>query len=241
MMKFRGSDDRSRVRIPENQIRVAADGNPALRTVQPRELGRRVTHPARDLLDTDAAAASGRPHSRQTELQRRDAAPGTKKMPVVDALQRGRCGRMIGCNEVDVSIDQSLPQSFAIAAIADRGGTLEWCGTVGDLLRREHQIVRTGFDRNRYPTRSRSPQQRHSGGRGEMHDVDPRLMLCCEFDQDTLSLRAPPLADGCAATLNRPAGLHRRGRRGAPATRHARAAELRAARGLAARHADRRR
>ena len=54
---------------------------------------------------------------------------------------------MVGCDEVDRSIAEGLPQLFAVFAVANWRGALEERRAFGNCFGGEVQIVRTGFNR----------------------------------------------------------------------------------------------
>ena len=67
---------------------------------------------------------------------------------------------MVGSDKVDAPLEQSLPQSISVTALADRGRALECRRSVADVLSGKRQVVRARFDRDRQTCRSRLVQNR---------------------------------------------------------------------------------
>src|SRR5581483_528316 len=82
----RGLDGEARVRIDDDQISVKIWRDSALSSEQAGEGGRSARHPARKVIQSDAAAASLGPNHRQAELQRRNASPGLSKIARLERL-----------------------------------------------------------------------------------------------------------------------------------------------------------
>ena len=141
-------DDRLYLRIPHDQVGIAADGDCALRgeAGKPR---RTFGQPYRHALDRNASLGGTGPDNRQSELQRSDAAPRAHEVAVVEVLQARRRRRMIGGDQVDFACGQRRPQTLAIVPRSNGRRTFERRGAIDDVLGGERQVMRAGLDGQR--------------------------------------------------------------------------------------------
>src|SRR5580698_2317232 len=83
---------------------------------------------------------------------------------------------MVGCDEVDRSVAEGLPEFFAIFSAANwRGAFEERCST-GDCFSSEMQIVRAGFD-------GYGQAFGTSGAGGEMDDVQAEFVFAAKGEE----------------------------------------------------------
>src|SRR5579859_913201 len=122
-----------------------------------------------------AARTCFRPHRRQTELQRGDAAPCAKKIALGAKLHGGRAGGVVRGDEVNGSLGERGPELLAIFALADRGSAFELRRAAGNVFRRKGEVVRTSFDGYARAAVFREAQGGQSVRGREMDDVDRRV------------------------------------------------------------------
>src|SRR4029077_1285959 len=89
-----------------------------------------------------------RPHRRQSELQRGDAAPGAEEVALIAQFHGRRARGMVGGDEVDGGVAERGPKLLAVLAFAERRGALELRCAAGDLFGCEREVMRTSFDRH---------------------------------------------------------------------------------------------
>ena len=146
VMKLRGIDFEAGIRIPDHQIGVVTGDNPSFLVIEPGETGGSFAEPFGKMRKRKSAKFGFRPHSRKTELQRGNAAPGIQKITAFLAFHLWRAGRVVGGDHVNGSIAQAGPQMFAIFAFPEWRRTFELGRALGNFFRSEDQIMGTRFD-----------------------------------------------------------------------------------------------
>src|SRR6202011_1718798 len=138
------------VGIEQHQIGIATRCNCALALETRKFCGRR-GHPLNYPLNSKSAPPSFRPNQGQSELQRRDPAPGRKEIPRILSLHLRRTRRVVGRDQVDHSLAQRVPQCLAIRTITDGRRALELRSAVWDLLGVKGKVMRTRLHRDWQP------------------------------------------------------------------------------------------
>ena len=194
MVQLQRVDDERLLRREHREVRIPARLNAALRG-QAGERSRPHRHPLHHLLQPDPALPRLRPDQRQAQLQRRHSAPRHSEVPVLQVLQVGRAGRMVGHNAVDGSVQQPLPEPLPVAFLPDRRAALERGGPVRNLLGSQREVVRTGLHRHRHPFRPGRSNHGQRPGVGQVQDVHPRTRaprgVEHQRDRPLLRLRRP--------------------------------------------------
>ena len=170
------------VRVPDDEIRILARGDGSFRIEPGQPRGRRC-EPFGKEEHRNISLRCFRPHSRQAQLQGRDAAPGAYEITIAQVLQRWRRRRMIRGDEVDVSVEECRPEELAVCLRPNRRGALERRGAISDLLCRKHKVVRTGFYRHAKAAGPGVFQQRHGIRARQVHDVYSHPKLSAQRDE----------------------------------------------------------
>ena len=71
---------------------------------------------------------------------------------------------MVGGDEIDVAAAERVPERLAVVAAPDWRRALEGGRAVGDVVRAERQVVRTGLDGDRQPFAARGTQRVERAG-----------------------------------------------------------------------------
>lgn len=82
---------------------------------------------------------------------------------------------MVRDNAVNRAVRETLPEQFPVGLLADRRAAFEGGGAVGNLLRREREVVRAGFRGEADAAGLGAADQRQRIGRGQVQ----RLQVCC--------------------------------------------------------------
>jgi hypothetical protein len=138
------AQDELGVGIEDHQVRIVTRGNGAFAVVETGEFGGLRGHPAGQVLERKIACAHVCPDHGDRDTEAGDASPGLAEISV---LHRWRARRVIGRDQVDHSVAQPLPQSFAIFSGSDGRGAFVKGSARGNLFSEEVQVVRTGFYR----------------------------------------------------------------------------------------------
>src|SRR6185369_8385518 len=85
---------------------------------EPREPCWRRTHPFFEVGQSEAARLGLGPQHRQQKLHRSDTAPGAREVSLVELLELGWAGGVVGGDEIDGSVGEPIPQPFAVLALA---------------------------------------------------------------------------------------------------------------------------
>src|SRR6185503_12481631 len=130
------ADGDRRVRIPYDEVGVVPHTNVAFAVVEAREPSRRTAHPFDDMPRTGVPDPRSFPHRRKPELKGRDATPSGEEVVVgcMRMLERGRAGRMIGDDHVNVADKERAPQRLTMLGASNRRRALELRRAVRYLL-----------------------------------------------------------------------------------------------------------
>ena len=90
---------------------------------------------------------------------------------------------MVGRDEVDRSVAESLPELIAIFAAANWRGALEKGCASGDCFGSEMQVVRAGFDGYGKAFGACGAQFGKGFGGGEMDDVEAKFTFAAEGEE----------------------------------------------------------
>jgi len=126
------------VGIEDYQVRVVTHGNGALAVVEAGEFGGLRGHPAGQVIEGKIAFAHVCPDYGDSDAEAGDASPSLTE---VSLLHRWWARRVIGCDQVDHSIAETLPQSFAISRDLTAGRICKGFRQQ-EFLREEMQVVR---------------------------------------------------------------------------------------------------
>ncbi len=83
---------------------------------------------------------------------------------------------MIGHHRVDQAVRKPSPQPVPVRGFPDRRAALVLGGPLRHLLRAERQVMRTGLDGDPYPLRPRRRDGGQRARRGQVQDVDARIV-----------------------------------------------------------------
>ena len=89
---------------------------------------------------------------------------------------------MIGGDEIDDVISQSVPELFAVFFFANGRSAFEFGSAIGNVFGGKRQIVRAGLHGDARASGFRFAQGRKGIRRNEMHDVDAHLELIGQTD-----------------------------------------------------------
>src|SRR5450432_313992 len=89
------------VGIPDHEIGVESGRDLPLASAKTGQRRRASAHPGGDLAQGPAATLRLRPNGRQTELQRRDPAPGLREVAPLPTLEGRRTWAVIADHEID--------------------------------------------------------------------------------------------------------------------------------------------
>ena len=170
---------------------------PLARPRPARRAGARESQRA-ERLDRHASRRGAGPHRRETELERRDAAPRADEVAGVLTLQRRRRRRVIGRDEIDIPCAERVPQPLPMIALADGRRALERGCAVGNLFGGKRQVVRARFDGERQTRGAGLANRRQRVGRRQMDDVDARAVVARQPHEQ--SMAASSLAGGRLAS-----------------------------------------
>lgn len=105
-----------------------------------------------------------------TKLNGRNSTPGFQEIPTILAVRQQfdgrRAGRMVRHNQIDVTIQNALPQTLTVRLVPNRWGTLEFRLGVGDLFGAQTQIMMARLDRQSGAFFAAFANQRNCIGRG---------------------------------------------------------------------------
>ena len=181
------------VRIPNDDVRIAARRERSLAIEEAREARGPLAHPPCDVREREPARSGSRPHGRKRELEGRDASPRLSEVAALPRLELGRARRVVRHDEVDRPVPEARPEPFAVLALADRRRALELRRAVADLFRGEREVMGTRLDGDGHAAAAGGPEGRQRVGRREMDDVDAAAVPLGEVEEerDRLVFRAP--------------------------------------------------
>ena len=164
-----------------------------------------------------------------------------EEVAVFEPLQRRRCRRVVGGDEIDRAVARAHPRARSrLLALADRRRALERGGAVGDLLGGKRQVVRAGLDRERQTLRARS-RAIDASASAEARCTMCTRAPCSRQSRSAASIaacfggRRPAIAATSHSVAGRRAGSGRRRQRRASPRAPAAAAPRRASTGIASR------
>src|ERR671931_577844 len=100
MMECLRIDDGGGIGIPDDEICIPARRIPPLARTEPSETCGCRRHRLRKPLDRESALSRASPYRRESKLQRRNAAPRTHEISVVEMFQRRWRGRVIRRDQI---------------------------------------------------------------------------------------------------------------------------------------------
>src|ERR1700746_191273 len=105
------------LRIEHDQVCVISRGNSSFAGLTSGQAGRSLGHPAHDVEQGKSALVGIGPDQWQSNGKTGNPSPSSSESTLIEMLHGGRARGMVGCDQVDDSILQSLPELFTILPV----------------------------------------------------------------------------------------------------------------------------